>query len=52
VIQSTDGHAVLRVNRDVDLGAVVAVAREAAEIVSFGYQPPTLSELFREAVAA
>jgi hypothetical protein len=26
--------------------------RDGTEIVSFAYQPPTLSELFREAVAA
>jgi ABC-2 type transport system ATP-binding protein len=52
VAHCSDGHAVLRVGRDVDLGAVVAVARQATEIVSFAYQPPTLSELFREAVAA
>jgi hypothetical protein len=31
---------------------VVAIARATPEIVSFAYQPPTLSELFRRAVAA
>jgi ABC-2 type transport system ATP-binding protein len=52
LIRSADGHAVLRVDREVDLGAVVAVAGETTEIVSFAYQPPMLSELFRAAVAA
>jgi len=26
--------------------------RDRADVVSFAYQPPTLSELFRQAVAA
>jgi hypothetical protein len=30
----------------------VAIARHTPEIVSFTYEPPTLSELFRGAVAA
>ena len=46
------GEARLRVDRDADLAAVVAVAADAADVVSFAYQPPTLSELFRQAVAA
>jgi ABC-2 type transport system ATP-binding protein len=50
LIRSSDGHAVLRVDPDVDLGAVVAAAGETTEIVSFSYQAPTLSELFRSAV--
>jgi ABC-2 type transport system ATP-binding protein len=52
LIHSTEGHAVLRVDRNVDLGAVVAVPGAATEIVSFSYQAPTLSELFRAVVAA
>jgi len=52
LIRSTDGRALLRVDPDVDLGAVVAAAGETAEIVSFSYQAPSLSELFRSAVAA
>jgi ABC-2 type transport system ATP-binding protein len=52
LIESTAGHARLRVDRDTDLAAVVDVARRTTELVSFAYQPPTLSELFREAVAA
>ena len=40
-------------DRDTDLAAVIA-ARHArrTDVVSFAYQPPTLSELFRQAVAA
>jgi ABC-2 type transport system ATP-binding protein len=51
-VESKDGQARLRVGRDTDLAAVVAVTRDRADIVSFAYQPPTLSELFRQAVAA
>ena len=51
LVESQDGRARLRVGRDTDLAAVVAAAG-CADIVSFAYQPPTLSELFRQAVAA
>ena len=50
--ESKDGRARLRVGRNTDLAAVVAAARDRAEVVSFAYQPPTLSELFSQAVAA
>ena len=52
VVESKDGEARLRVDRDGDLTAVVAIARNIPDVVSFAYQPPTLSELFRRAVAA
>ena len=52
VVEAKDGYARLRVERDTDLAAVVATARGAGDVVSFAYQPPTLSELFRRAVAA
>jgi ABC-2 type transport system ATP-binding protein len=52
LVEARDGQARLRVGRDIDLAAVVAAARDRADIVSFAYQPPTLSELFRQAVAA
>jgi ABC-2 type transport system ATP-binding protein len=52
LVESKDGQARLRVGCDTDLAAVVAAARDRADIVAFTYQPPTLSELFREAVAA
>jgi ABC-2 type transport system ATP-binding protein len=52
LVGSKDGEARLRVDRDAALAAVVAIARSSPDIVSFAYQPPTLSELFRRAVAA
>jgi ABC-2 type transport system ATP-binding protein len=52
LVESTDGEARLRVASDADLAAIVAIARRAPDIVSFAYQPPTLSELFRRTVAA
>jgi ABC-2 type transport system ATP-binding protein len=50
--EAKDGEARLRVSRDTDLAAIVAAVGSHADIVSFAYQPPTLSELFRNAVAA
>jgi ABC-2 type transport system ATP-binding protein len=52
LVESKAGSARLRVASDSDVDAVAAIARLAPEIVSFAYQPPTLSELFRRAVAA
>jgi ABC-2 type transport system ATP-binding protein len=52
VVESGEGRARLRVDRAVDLASVVARAPRTTDIVSFAYQPPTLSELFRRAVAA
>ncbi|HET9667349.1 MAG TPA: DUF4162 domain-containing protein, partial [Desertimonas sp.] len=52
IVSSKEGEARLRLAGDADLDAVVAVARHTPDIVSFAYQPPTLSELFRRAVAA
>jgi ABC-2 type transport system ATP-binding protein len=52
VIQARDGRARLRVDRATDLAAVVAAARDLPDLISFTYQPPTLSDLFRQAVAA
>lgn len=45
-----DGTVRLRVPRDADLAALIQAARQAGELTSVSYQPPTLSELFREAV--
>jgi ABC-2 type transport system ATP-binding protein len=50
--EAKDGEARLRVGRDADLAAVLAAVQDRTDIVSLAYQPPTLSELFREAVAA
>ena len=52
VMEAGDGQARLLVSRDTDLAEVLAAVRDRAGLVSFTYQPPTLSELFREAVAA
>ena len=52
VIEATDSQARLRVGRGGDVAAVLMALQGSADIVSFTYQPPTLSELFREAVAA
>lgn len=52
VADETDGEVLVRVDHDVDLAALVSAVRRSAELVSFAYQPPTLSELFRRAVAA
>jgi ABC-2 type transport system ATP-binding protein len=52
VAEAEAGHVRLKVDRDTDPAAVLAAARRSGEVVAFTYQPPTLSELFREAVAA
>jgi ABC-2 type transport system ATP-binding protein len=55
-VRAADGdsrRASLRVDRCVDLGAVLAEAKSAAqpaEVVRFDFEPPSLSEIFREAV--
>ena len=46
------GEARLRVEQDVDLAAMVTAVRDETDLVSFAYEPPTLSELFRQAVAS
>jgi ABC-2 type transport system ATP-binding protein len=52
VIEAADGQARLRVGRDTDVAAVLATVQGGTDIVSFSYQPPALSDLFRQAVAA
>ncbi len=52
VVAASDGHVTLRVDHASDLPALMTVAQRDGDLVSFSYQPPTLSELFREAVAA
>jgi ABC-2 type transport system ATP-binding protein len=52
VLEADDGHARLRVQPGVDLAALVAEAGRTGELVSFAYEPPSLSELFRRAVAS
>ena len=52
VVSARDGHVRLRVDRNIDLGAVVAAIEDTTDLTSFAYQPPTLSALFREAVGS
>lgn len=50
VVDAQDGHIRLRVDSNIDLTTVVNAIDGATDLTSFAYQPPTLSELFREAV--
>ena len=52
VVEASNGRVRLRLDRDVDLATVVAAMQGATDVTSFTYQPPSLSELFRGAVAA
>lgn len=52
LVEAGDGRARLRAGRGTNVAAVLATVQDRADIISFAYQPPTLSELFREAVAA
>ena len=52
VLRARDGQARLCVGSGADLGALLAAVGAGTDVVSFAYQPPTLSELFRQAVAA
>jgi ABC-2 type transport system ATP-binding protein len=52
VLESGPGYARVRVDRETDPAAALAVVGDRTEVLSFAYQPPTLSELFRRAVAA
>jgi ABC-2 type transport system ATP-binding protein len=52
VVASRDGRARLRVAPDADVGSIATLVQGSGEVVSFSYQPPKLSELFRQAVAA
>ena len=52
VVEAVDGRARLQVDAGADLAAVVAAVRHTGDLLSFAYQPPTLSELFRRVVAA
>jgi ABC-2 type transport system ATP-binding protein len=52
LVEASDGRVRLRVGVDADLAAVTAAARTSGELLWFRYEPPALSELFRQAVAA
>ena len=51
-VEQHDGQARLRVEKGVDIAAMVIAVQRSTDLVSFAYEPPTLSELFRQAVAA
>jgi ABC-2 type transport system ATP-binding protein len=52
LVDQRDGEARLRVEQGADLAGLAAAAQRNTELVAFAYEPPTLSELFRAAVAA
>jgi ABC-2 type transport system ATP-binding protein len=52
LVEAGDGHARFRLLQHADLAQVAAFVERNAEVDSFSFQPPTLSELFRQAVAA
>jgi ABC-2 type transport system ATP-binding protein len=52
VLEATDGRVRMKIDRDGDLAAVVALAQRSGEVLAFSYQPPTLTELFREAIGS
>jgi ABC-2 type transport system ATP-binding protein len=53
LVEANVGQARLRIDRSTNLDAVLAaITRQTPGIVSLAYQPPTLSELFHQAVAA
>ncbi|HEY8167093.1 MAG: ABC transporter ATP-binding protein [Candidatus Limnocylindrales bacterium] len=51
VVDRVDGRVRLVVDETVDLDALLAAASQAGEVRRFVYQPPSLSDLFREKVA-
>src|SRR6476659_4759400 len=52
VLERSNGKVKLLDDRSVDHDGFLAAARRAGEVRTFSYQPPKLSELFMEAVAA
>jgi ABC-2 type transport system ATP-binding protein len=52
VVEQREGEVRLRVEPGVDLPAMLREAQQGTDLVGFAYEPPSLSELFREAVAA
>src|SRR5689334_17569458 len=47
VVDEHEGEVRLRVEQGADLAAMIATAQRSTDLVSFAYEPPTLSELFR-----
>ena len=52
VVLADGNHVRLAVDRDIDVGAVFRLADAAGPVRRFSFEPPTLSELFREAVSS
>ena len=52
LVAQGDGWLRVRVDRHADLSGIVEHVRSKSDLISLAYQPPTLSELFRQAVAA
>ena len=52
IVEAAGDSVTLRVGPKSDLERIVAIARRETDVISFSYQPPTLSELFRKAVMA
>jgi ABC-2 type transport system ATP-binding protein len=50
LVERSDGRVELTADRALDLGSIVAQAEAAGEIRRLDYDPPTLSQLFKEAV--
>lgn len=50
LVERHDGRVALAAKRALDLGSIVTQAEAAGEIRRLDYDPPTLSQLFREAV--
>jgi ABC-2 type transport system ATP-binding protein len=52
VVEQREGEVRLRVQQGTDLAAMITAAQRDTELVAFAYEPPTLSDLFRQAVGA
>ena len=50
VLEDTDGALRLRVPRDTEIPALLALMTGRDQVISFSFQPPTLSDLFSRAV--
>ncbi|MDP6604652.1 MAG: ATP-binding cassette domain-containing protein [Dehalococcoidia bacterium] len=51
VVERRGNRVRLTVDRDVDIEALLALARRAGTVSHFSFEPPRLSELFMEAVS-
>jgi ABC-2 type transport system ATP-binding protein len=51
ILEATDHSVKLQVTRDIDISALLTRMAGDDEVTTFSFQPPTLSDLFRQAVA-